>query len=145
VRHHVCEGGRDRGVVGRDDALCLTRLPLILAAQVMVGDWPLPATLKFMLICSTVTGVLLVAYHKMVRLMWVGRMLNGPRKLRAPAAQRSPTSPTSLETTGKGYSLLSFALPVRPQALKLEWPPPIHSPRTTTGRCRMARPSRQSS
>jgi peptidoglycan/LPS O-acetylase OafA/YrhL len=79
--------------------LYLTHLPLILAAQVMVRDWPLPATVKFVLICSTVTGVLLVAYHTMVRFTWIGTMLNGPRTRPAPAAKSSGTSPIGLETT----------------------------------------------
>jgi peptidoglycan/LPS O-acetylase OafA/YrhL len=79
--------------------LYLTHLPLILAAQMMVRDWPLPAIAKFVLICSTVTGVLLVAYHTMVRFTWIGTMLNGPRTRPAPAAQRSGKSPIGLETT----------------------------------------------
>jgi peptidoglycan/LPS O-acetylase OafA/YrhL len=79
--------------------LYLTHLPLILAAQVMVRDWPLPAIVKFVLICSTVTGVLLVAYHTMVRFTWIGTMLNGPRTRPVPASQRSGTSPIGLETT----------------------------------------------
>jgi peptidoglycan/LPS O-acetylase OafA/YrhL len=79
--------------------LYLTHLPLVLAAQVMVRDWPLPATVKFVLICSTVTRVLLVAYHTMVRFTWIGKMLNGPRTRPAPAAQGSRTSPIGLEAT----------------------------------------------
>ena len=79
--------------------LYLTHLPLIIAAQVIVRDWPLPAALKFVLISSTVTGVLLVAYHTMVRYTWIGTMLNGPRTRPAPAAQQLLTSPVGLETT----------------------------------------------
>jgi peptidoglycan/LPS O-acetylase OafA/YrhL len=60
--------------------LYLTHLPLLLAAQVIVRDWSLPATLKFVIICTVVTAVLLVAYQTMVRYTWIGRMLNGPRK-----------------------------------------------------------------
>jgi len=79
--------------------LYLTHLPLMLAAQVAVRDWPLPAILKFVLICSTVTGVLLVAYHTMVRYTWIGTMLNGPRTRPALVARHSPISPIGLETT----------------------------------------------
>jgi len=79
--------------------LYLTHLPLILAAQVVVRDWPLPATLKFVLIGSTVTAVLLVAYHTAVRYTWIGRMLNGPRTRPAAVAPHSRTSPIGLETT----------------------------------------------
>jgi peptidoglycan/LPS O-acetylase OafA/YrhL len=59
--------------------LYLTHLPLILAAQVIVRDWPMPAVMKFVIICTAVTGVLLIAYQTMVRYTWIGRMLNGPR------------------------------------------------------------------
>ncbi len=79
--------------------LYFTHLPLILAAQVIVRDWPLPAALKFVLICSTVTGILLLAYHTTVRYTWIGTMLNGPRTRPAPAARHSRTSPIGLETT----------------------------------------------
>jgi surface polysaccharide O-acyltransferase-like enzyme len=79
--------------------LYLTHLPLMIAAQATVRDWPLPATAKFALICFAVTGILLVAYHTMVRYTWIGTMLNGPRKRPARVAQRSRTSPIGLETS----------------------------------------------
>ena len=79
--------------------LYLAHLPLILAAQVAVRDWSLPATAKFVLICSSVTGVLLVAYHTMVRYTWIGAMLNGPKRRPAPVAIHPPASPIGLETT----------------------------------------------
>jgi len=46
----------------------------------LVRDWPLPATVKFLLICAVVTGSLLGIYQVAVRYTWVGRFLNGPRK-----------------------------------------------------------------
>jgi surface polysaccharide O-acyltransferase-like enzyme len=79
--------------------LYLTHLPLVLAAQVTVRDWPLPATAKFVLICTTVTGVLLVAYQTFVRFTRIGTMLNGPRTRPARAAQHAGTSPFGPETT----------------------------------------------
>jgi hypothetical protein len=74
--------------------LYLTHLPLIIAAQVIVRDWPLPATVKFALICIAVTGVLLVAYQTTVRYNRIGTMLNGPRTRPAHAAPTAATSPT---------------------------------------------------
>jgi peptidoglycan/LPS O-acetylase OafA/YrhL len=59
--------------------LYLTHLPLIIAAQMVVRDWGLPATVKFVIISTVVTGFLLLLYDKMVRYTWIGRMLNGPR------------------------------------------------------------------
>jgi peptidoglycan/LPS O-acetylase OafA/YrhL len=78
--------------------LYLTHLPLILAAQIMVRDWPLPAVVKFVLVCSTVTGILLVAYHTMVRYTWIGTMLNGPRTRPASVPQHLRPSRISPET-----------------------------------------------
>jgi peptidoglycan/LPS O-acetylase OafA/YrhL len=57
----------------------LAHVPLILAAQFGVRSWPIPGGLKFLLILTTVTAVLLVSYAWCVRHTIIGRMLNGPR------------------------------------------------------------------
>ncbi len=59
--------------------LYLAHVPLIIAAQYLVRDWPLPALLKFALITASVTGFLLWNYQTMVRYTWLGKLLNGPR------------------------------------------------------------------
>ena len=59
--------------------LYLAHVPLIIAAQLMVRDWPLPSAVKFGLVLVGVTGLLLVVYRFLVRYTWLGRMLNGPR------------------------------------------------------------------
>ena len=59
--------------------LYLAHLPLIIAAQYVVRDWPLPALVKFVLIVVVVTSFLLWTYQTMVRYTWLGRFLNGPR------------------------------------------------------------------
>lgn len=60
--------------------LYLTHLPLVIAAQAFVSGWPLPAIVKFTLICVVVTGLLLLVYAAAVRYSWLGTLLNGPRK-----------------------------------------------------------------
>jgi hypothetical protein len=60
--------------------LYLAHLPLIIGAQMLVRDWPIPATAKFTLVCGVVTVVLLITYQTLVRYRWLGRFLNGPRK-----------------------------------------------------------------
>jgi len=60
--------------------LYLTHVPLIIGAQLVVRDWPMPATVKFMLVCGVVTAFLLITYQTLVRYTWLGRFLNGPRK-----------------------------------------------------------------
>ena len=59
--------------------LYLAHLPLIIAAQLTVRDWPIPAFAKFLLIVTVVTSFLLWTYQIMVRYTWLGRFLNGPR------------------------------------------------------------------
>jgi peptidoglycan/LPS O-acetylase OafA/YrhL len=59
--------------------LYLAHLPLIIAAQIVVRDWPIPAFAKFVLIVAVVTSFLLWTYQTMVRYTWLGRFLNGRR------------------------------------------------------------------
>lgn len=59
--------------------LYLAHLPLIIAAQYVVRDWPIPALAKFLLIVVVVTCFLLWTYQALVRYTWLGRFLNGPR------------------------------------------------------------------
>jgi hypothetical protein len=59
--------------------LYLAHLPLVIAAQLTVRDWPLPALAKFVLIVAIVTAFLLWTYQTLVRYTWLGRFLNGPR------------------------------------------------------------------
>jgi peptidoglycan/LPS O-acetylase OafA/YrhL len=59
----------------------LAHLPLVVLAQLCVRDWPLPAGIKFSLICVITFASLLITYEYMVRYTWIGALLNG-RKLR---------------------------------------------------------------
>jgi peptidoglycan/LPS O-acetylase OafA/YrhL len=64
--------------------LYLAHLPLIIAAQLAVRYWPIPALIKFLLIVTVVTSFLLWTYQTLVRYTWLGRFLNGPRARPAP-------------------------------------------------------------
>lgn len=79
--------------------LYLTHLPLVLAAQVVVSNWPLPALVKFLALMAVVTGALLVAYQTMVRYTWIGTMLNGRRSRPTRSVQRAHSPGYGLETS----------------------------------------------
>lgn len=64
----------------------LAHVPLVLAAQLAIRDWPLPGELKFLLILAGVTALLLASYRWFVRPTIVGRILNGPRPSSAQAS-----------------------------------------------------------
>jgi peptidoglycan/LPS O-acetylase OafA/YrhL len=65
--------------------LYIAHLPLVIALQVMVREWPLPAFVKFMFICAASTIILLISYELLVRHTWLGLLLNGRREPRARA------------------------------------------------------------
>ena len=67
--------------------LYLAHLPLIFLAQAAVRSWPLPPSVKFLLVCGVITAILLVSYEKLVRYTWLGTMLNGPRSRPQPAEE----------------------------------------------------------
>ena len=66
----------------------LVHLPLVIAGQFLVVDWPIHYHLKFLLVCGGVTAILLATYQSCVRHTLVGRMLNGPRTRRAATERR---------------------------------------------------------
>ena len=79
------ENGTIRYVSDSSYWLYVAHLPLIMGAQALVRDWPLPAMVKFILVCGVVTAFLLLTYQTVVRYTWLGRLLNGPRKRPEPA------------------------------------------------------------
>ena len=68
----------------------LAHLPLVMAAQMLVVDWPIHYHLKFLLVCAGVTLVLLATYQLGVRYTFIGRALNGPRVRRKPGMKVQP-------------------------------------------------------
>ncbi len=59
--------------------LYLTHLPLVILAQWLVRDLPVPALLKFTGITVVISALLLVTYAYGVRYTLIGELLNGPR------------------------------------------------------------------
>ncbi len=60
--------------------LYLLHLPLIIVAQAIVRDWPIPAIAKFTVVCVATSGLLLLSYQVFVRYTPIGTLLNGPRR-----------------------------------------------------------------
>ena len=63
----------------------LMHVPLVIAGQMLVVDWPIHYHLKFFLVCGGVTLILVVTYQLGVRYTVIGKMLNGPRTRRTVA------------------------------------------------------------
>jgi peptidoglycan/LPS O-acetylase OafA/YrhL len=61
----------------------LIHVPLIIVAQLLVREWPLPANAKFLLILAMVTPIMLATYRWCVRFTPIGSLLNGPRDRKA--------------------------------------------------------------
>jgi glucans biosynthesis protein C len=85
----------------------LAHLPLVMALQWTVADWPLPWPVKLIAVLAVAMGLLLVTYDILVRPTYVGALLNGRRY--PPAVLRSPSSRTA--TAMRTYLLLLLVLP----------------------------------
>ena len=57
----------------------LVHLPILILVQAWVQKWDMPALVKFAIVCSVTSALLLISYHTLVRYRWLGRLLNGPR------------------------------------------------------------------
>ena len=66
----------------------LVHVPLVMVAQLLVREWPLPAGVKFLVILGLVTPLLLASYRWCVRYTAIGSLLNGPRQFPAAGEAR---------------------------------------------------------
>lgn len=66
----------------------VAHLPLVIAAQLWVRDWPMAPGWKFLIVCGGVFTILLVSYEYCVRYTSIGAVLNG-RKHRAASDTRT--------------------------------------------------------
>ena len=85
--HHVASSQRPwvRYLSDASYWMYLAHLPLVLAAQLLVRDWPLPPVPKFLFVCTSVFIILLATYHSLVRYSWIGALLNSRKSRHAPA------------------------------------------------------------
>jgi len=74
----------------------LVHVPLVIAVQMLVREWPLPPGVKFLLILGIVIPILLASYRWCVRYTPIGTLLNGPRAVSTDGPGRqSPWAPGS--------------------------------------------------
>ena len=66
----------------------LVHVPLVMVAQLLIRQWPLPAGVKFLLILGLVTPLLLASYRWCVRYTVIGSLLNGPREFHPASGAR---------------------------------------------------------
>ena len=59
--------------------LYLAHMPIVQLLQIWLSGWQFPGPLKFVLICTLSTGILLLSYHYLVRYTFIGTTLNGKR------------------------------------------------------------------
>lgn len=57
----------------------IVHLPLVMAAQVLVQDWPLPWAVKLVIVVAGVLAVCFASYELLIRHSVMGRWLNGRR------------------------------------------------------------------
>ena len=69
---------------------CLAHVPLVIAGQMLVLNWPVHYHVKFLFVCVAVTLILLATYQYGVRYTIIGRILNGPRQRRQPSSTAQP-------------------------------------------------------
>ncbi len=67
----------------------MAHLPLVFVAQGIVTRLALPVLVDFVVVCASVTALLLFAYRYLVRFTFVGLLLNGRRTRAADRASRS--------------------------------------------------------
>ena len=68
----------------------LAHVPLVIAGQMLVVNWPVHYHVKFLMVCVAATLILLATYQFGVRYTIIGRILNGPRQRRQPSSTAQP-------------------------------------------------------
>jgi len=87
----------------------LAHLPLVMALQALIKDWPLHWAVKFPLVVTVGLAILFASYHLLVRYTFIGEVLNGVRHRRGRADQEAPSGPPSPQGHGELLAVLTNA------------------------------------
>jgi hypothetical protein len=71
--------------------LYIAHHPLVALLQSLIRPWDLSPMLKWLILSTSLIGVLLITYHYLVRSTWIGWLLNGrriPRSAKPTASAR---------------------------------------------------------
>ncbi|MBC7983191.1 MAG: hypothetical protein H7Y02_04975, partial [Candidatus Obscuribacterales bacterium] len=69
----------------------IMHLPLVVALQALMMQWPLHWSIKYALILSITFALLLLSYHYWVRPTYIGEVLNGRRYPRSSQLIQQPS------------------------------------------------------
>ena len=87
----------------------LAHLPLVMALQALMTDWPLHWAVKFPLVVTVALAILFASYHLLVRYTFIGEVLNGVRHRRGRANREAPAGPPSSQGQGEPLAVLADA------------------------------------
>ena len=79
VRFRRAANARWRYIADSSYWIYLVHLPVVVALQILVAQWPAHWTLKYPLIVAAAVPLLFLSYHYLVRSTFIGAQLNGRR------------------------------------------------------------------
>jgi ABC-type multidrug transport system ATPase subunit/peptidoglycan/LPS O-acetylase OafA/YrhL len=87
----------------------LAHLPLVMALQAVMKDWPLHWAVKFPLVVTVALAILFASYHLVVRYTFIGGVLNGVRHRRGRADREAFSGPPPSQGHGQPLAVLTNA------------------------------------
>ena len=81
LRFFSAESAARRYLADASYWMYLAHLPIVFALQLLVLDWPLHWSVKFVGIVTVTVAILLLSYHIVVRRTIIGQVLNGRRRV----------------------------------------------------------------
>jgi ABC-type multidrug transport system ATPase subunit/peptidoglycan/LPS O-acetylase OafA/YrhL len=87
----------------------LAHLPLVLALQAAMKDWPLHWAVKFPILLTVALALLFASYHLFVRYTFIGDVLNGVRHRRKRGGETPADARPAVHGSGESLAVLTDA------------------------------------